>query len=104
MPFGQSLAASDTKRTEYPFQCGAAFAIMSKVYLEAGDREKSASYNKRFERFALQAEADFRALGKTETEAEAYMQMHVDTLIATGEREAKHVINFSKFCDRRFPE
>ncbi|TAX63335.1 hypothetical protein ELI00_37435 [Rhizobium ruizarguesonis] len=42
--YGQGPAELGPNKNEHPFQCGAAFAIMAKVYQEAGDANKAGDY------------------------------------------------------------
>ncbi|MHC2302777.1 hypothetical protein [Rhizobium mongolense] len=101
--FGQSRAELGANPNDHPFQCGAAFSIMAKVYQEAGDTSKSEGYQIKFDKLVTEAEAIFEEAHKSKGDAEAYMQKHVDLLAAVAERDAKLVINFARRCEERFP-
>jgi hypothetical protein len=101
--YGQGLVEFGPNTNEHPFQCGAGFAIMAKVYQEAGDAKKSAGYQTKFDKLAAQAEGIFEQSQRSESDAEAYMQKHVDYLAAVAEKDAALVINFARRCDQRFP-
>lgn len=100
---GQDLIELGPNTNEHPFQCGAAFAIMAKVYQEAGDTDRSADYQSKFDKLAVQAEDVFALSNRSEGDAKTYMQKHVDGLAAVAEKDAKLVINFARVCDRRYP-
>lgn len=80
------------------------FAIVAKVYEEAGETGKSAVYKAKFDKLALKAEADFKKSNQTKADAEAYMQKHVDALAAMAEQDANLVVNFARRCDELFPD
>jgi hypothetical protein len=101
--YGQDLAEIGPNTDEHPFQCGAAFAIMAKVYKEAGNTEHSANYQTKFDKLAGQAEDIFARSNRSKGDAQAYMQKHVDGLAAVAEKDAKLVINYARVCDRRYP-
>lgn len=101
--YGQGLTELGLNTTEHPFQCGAAFAIMAKVYQEAGDAKKSVGYQTKFDKLAVQAEGIFEQSQRSKSDAEAYMQKHVDSLAAIAEKDAALVISFTRRCDQRFP-
>jgi hypothetical protein len=101
--YGQGSAELGPNSNEHPFQCGAAFAIMAKVYQEAGDAKISAGYQTKFDKLATQAEGIFEQSQRSKSDAEAYMQKHVDSLAAVAEKDAALVINFARRCDQRFP-
>lgn len=102
--FGQGQAGENTKRNEYPFQCGAMFAIVAKVYEDAGEISKSALYKAKLDKLALKAEADFEKLNRTKADADAYMQKHVDSLATIAEKDADVVVNFTRRCNELFPD
>ncbi len=102
--FSQGQAGENTKRNEYPFQCGAMFAIVANVYEDAGEISKSAVYKAKFEKLALKAEADFEKFNRTKADAEAYMQKHVDSLAAIAEKDADVLVNFARRCNELFPD
>jgi hypothetical protein len=101
--YGQESTTLSPNSSEHLFQCGAAFAIMAKVHQEAGQASRSSDYQAKFERLAAQAEDVFARSNRSKSEAEAYMQKHVDDLIAVSANDAKLVINFAGVCDQRFP-
>ncbi|MGV1943210.1 hypothetical protein ACQZ5D_22255 [Agrobacterium sp. 22-211-1] len=101
--YGQGSVELGPNSNEHPFQCGAAFAIMAKVYKEAGDAKKSADYQTKFDKLAAQAEGIFEKSYRSQSDAEAYMQKHVDSLAAVAEKDATLIINFTQHCDQRFP-
>ncbi|MCP2136669.1 hypothetical protein J2S28_003772 [Rhizobium sp. SLBN-94] len=101
--YGQGSVGLGPNSNEHPFQCGAAFAIMAKVYKEAGDAKKSADYRTKFDKLAAQAEGIFEKSHRSKGDAQAYMQKHVDSLTAVAEKDATLVINFTQRCDQRFP-
>ncbi|MBP2572420.1 hypothetical protein J2767_003598 [Agrobacterium tumefaciens] len=101
--YGQVLAEFGPNSNEHPFQCGAAFAIMAKVYQEAGDAKKSAGYQTKFDKLAAKAEGIFEQSHRSKSDAEAYMQKHVDSLAAVAKKDAALVVNFTRRCDQRFP-
>jgi hypothetical protein len=100
---GQGSTELGPNTNEHPFQCGAAFAIMAKVYEAAGDASKSVGYQTKFDKLAVQAESIFEQSHRSKSDAEAYMQKHVDSLAAVAEKDAALVINFARRCDQRFP-
>lgn len=57
--FGQSRAELGASTNDHPFQCGAAFSIMAKVYQEASDTSKSEGYQIKFDKLVTKAEAIF---------------------------------------------
>lgn len=101
--YGQGPAELGPNTNEHPFQCGAAFAIMAKVYQEAGDANKAGDYQTKFDKLAVQAEGIFEQSHRPKSDAEVYMQKHVDSLAAIAEKDAALVINFARRCDQRFP-
>ncbi|MGW9232420.1 hypothetical protein ACWGPT_16285 [Pseudorhizobium sp. NPDC055634] len=101
--YGEESAKLSPNSSEHLFQCGAAFAIMAKVSQEAGQADRSAGYEAKFEKLAAQAEDLFDQSNRSKSDAKAYMQKHVDDLIAVSAKDAKLVINFSRVCDQRFP-
>ncbi|MCZ4431301.1 hypothetical protein O3S81_16450 [Agrobacterium sp. SOY23] len=101
--YGQGPAELGPNSNEHPFQCGAAFAIMAKVYQEAGDAKRSAGYQAKFDKLATKAEGIFEQSHRSKRDAEAYMQKHVDSLAAVAEKDAALVIKFTRRCDQRFP-
>ncbi|MCM2473918.1 hypothetical protein HGO38_10585 [Rhizobium sp. CG5] len=101
--YGQDSTKLGPNSSEDLFQCGAAFAIMAKVYQEAGQMDRSTKYQAKFEKLAAQAEDVFAQSNRSESDAKAYMQKHVDDLIAVSAKDTKLVINFSRVCDQRFP-
>ncbi|MNE50617.1 hypothetical protein D3C87_1434810 [compost metagenome] len=101
--YGQASAELGPNTDEHPFQCGAAFAMMAKVYEEAGDAKKSAAYQTKFDKLAAKAEGIFEQSHRSKSDAEAYMQKHVDSLAAVAKKDAALVINFTRRCDQRFP-
>lgn len=100
---GESHMDFTNRRNDYPFQCGATFSIMAQVYQMAGDASKSAEYQAKFDKLAIQAEAAFKLLNKTRKDAEAYMQQYAEDLAVIGEKDAKLVINFAQRCNELFP-
>jgi len=101
--YGQDLAEIGPNTDEHPFQCGAAFAIMARVYKEAGNAERSAHYQTKFDKLAGQAEDIYARANRSKGGAQAYMQKHVDGMVSVAEKDAKLVINFGRVCDRRYP-
>jgi hypothetical protein len=101
--YGQASTELGPNTDEHPFQCGAAFAMMAKVYQEAGDAKMSAGYQTKFDKLATQAENIFERSRRSKSDAEVYMQKHVDSLAAVAEKDAALVIDFARVCDQRFP-
>ncbi len=101
--YGQYSAELGPNTDEHSFHCGAAFALMAKVYQETGDAKMSARYQTKFDKLATQAESIFERSQRTKSDAEAYMQKHVDSLTAVAEKDAALVINFARLCHQRFP-
>lgn len=101
--YGQDPAELGANTDEHPFQCGAAFAMMAAVYQEAGDAKMSAGYQTKFDKLATQTESMFERSQRSKSDAESYMQKHVDSLAAVAEKDAALVINFARLCDQRFP-
>ena len=101
--YGQDPGRLSPNSSEHLFQCGAAFAIMAKVYQEARQMDRSTGYQAKFEKLAEQAEDVFAQSNHSKSNAEAYMQKHVDDLSAIAAKDTKLLINFSRVCDQRFP-
>lgn len=101
--YGQASTELGPNTDEHPFQCGAAFAMMAKVYQEAGDAKMSAGYQTKFDKLATQAQSIFERSRRSKSDAEVYMQKHVDSLAAVAEKDAALVIDFARVCDQRFP-
>ncbi len=64
----------------------------------------SARYQTKFDKLATQAESIFERSQRSKSDAEAYMQKHVDFLAVVSEKDAALVIKFARLCDQRFPE
>lgn len=101
--YGQDSAELGPIADEHSFHCGAAFALMAKVYRETGDAKISAGYQTKFDKLATQAESIFEQFKRSKSDSEASMQKHVETLTALAEEDAALAINFARLCDQRFP-
>jgi hypothetical protein len=99
----QAQIPESPQRNDYPFQCGATFAILAKAHEEIGDTVKSVFYQTKFDKLALEAEMVFKRLGRTKAEAEEYMQKHVDTLVRLAGQDERQLANFSRLCNELFP-
>ncbi|WP_114835895.1 hypothetical protein U0027_23695 [Agrobacterium tumefaciens] len=97
--FSSIQAKSIEKKIEYPFQCGALYAIFWKISEAKKEEDNEKSYKSKFDKLALIAEDDFVAAGKSKKEANEYMQKHVDDLVAASARDASLLLGFRKVCD-----
>ncbi|MGA1802660.1 hypothetical protein [Rhizobium sp. HT1-10] len=100
--YGQGSVGQVPEVDDRLFQCGAAFAIMSEVYKAAGNAELSTSYALQFNRLAEQAEGIFARSNRSKSDAQAYMQRHVQTLSAVADKDAKLVIGLAQVCEQRY--
>ncbi len=91
-------------RNDYPFQCGAAYAILAETFRLTDKLQESERYRMKFTTLAGNAEEAFLRIGRSKEDAQAYMQRHVDDLAALAARGDAHlVIGFAKRCDSLFP-
>jgi histone H3/H4 len=100
---GQAQMQESAKRTDYPFQCGAIFAILAKAYGQSGETAQAALYESKFDRLSRQAESEFEKIGRAKEEGRDYMQQHVTTLSLLIEKDASLVANFARRCSELFP-
>jgi hypothetical protein len=102
--YGQGSAEPGPNSNEHLFQCGAAFAMIAKVYEYAGDAQKFADYQTKFDKLAGQAEDVFEQSQRFKGDAEAYMQKHIDSLAVVAEKDGVLFVNWVRRCDQRFPD
>jgi len=97
-------AETEVRREEYPFQCGAAYAIAAETFRLAGKTKEAERYREKFKALSGDAEEAFLERSHSKADAEAYMQKHVNDLAVLAERDARLVISFVQRCDSLFPE
>ena len=92
-------------QSDYPFQCGAAYAILAETFRLADKLQESERYRMKFTTLAGNAEEAFLKVGRKKEDAQAYMQQHVDALATLAVRgDASLVISFGERCDSLFSD
>ncbi|MFN7025573.1 MAG: hypothetical protein ACK4QP_13865 [Pseudorhizobium sp.] len=102
--YGQGSGEPGPNTSEHLFQCGAAFAMIAKVYEYAGDAKKFADYQTKFDMLAGQAEGFFEQSQRSKSDAGAYMQKHIDSLAVVAEEDGALFVSWVRRCDQRFPD
>lgn len=88
---------------DYPFQCGAVFGIIGRAYSDAANVSEATKFSERAKKLELLAQAEFARRGRTQQDAENYMQKHIDLTIELAAREPQLIANFVRACEQRFP-
>tara|TARA_R110000751_G_scaffold98786_1_gene192049 strand:- start:102 stop:506 length:405 start_codon:yes stop_codon:yes gene_type:complete len=102
--FAQGSGELSPNTSEHLFSCGAAFAMIAKVYEEAGDAKKSAVYETKFDMLAGRAEGFFEQSQRSKSDAGAYMQQHINSLAGVAEKDGVLFVKWVRTCDLRFPD
>lgn len=102
--YGQGSGELSPNTSEHLFSCGAAFAMIAKVYEEAGDAKKSAVYETKFDKMAGQAEGFVEQSQRSKSDAGAYMQEHINSLAGVAEKDGVIFVRWVRTCDLRFPD
>lgn len=78
--------------------------MVANVYEYAGDAKKFSDYSTKFDLLAGQAEGFFEQSQRAISDAEAYMQKHIDSLAVVAEKDGALFVDWVRRCDQRFPD
>lgn len=95
----QMRAQTVLRKDEYAFQCAALYGIYWKISENKNNDSDAKFYKDKFDKLAKIAEKQYIDDGKTEEDANIYMQRHVNDLVSASTKDGNILLGFRKICD-----